>query len=214
MLLQSGAPTASDSRVKKIQTVHNTALRTTTGAYKMTSIDHLHQESLTLKVKDHLDILSAEYPVNCLEKDHACHGITTQEPRPMKETLNSRHHSTVLPRFGASRKERLQNLNTHTVDSDIQLLGNNIVLKERPILDEKQRLNRRQQCTLSPLQSGHFHLLQDYKHRVFGESSNICTDCGASPQNVRHLFACNAHLRDLSPEDPWRNPVRSIRAFS
>ena len=33
-------------------------LRTGTGAHKMASIDHLHQESLTLKVKDHSDMLS------------------------------------------------------------------------------------------------------------------------------------------------------------
>ena len=39
-----------------------------------------------MKVKDHSDVLSAQYLVNCLEEDHACHGITTQEPRPMKET--------------------------------------------------------------------------------------------------------------------------------
>ena len=65
----------------------------------MASIDHLDQESLTLKVKDHSDMLSAQYLVNCLEEDHICHGITTQEPRPrpMKETLYSRHHSIVLP---------------------------------------------------------------------------------------------------------------------
>ena len=58
------------------------------------------------------------------------------------------------------------------------------------------------------------NLLQDYKHRVFGEPSDICTDCGALPQDVRHLFACTTHPTDLSPEDLWRNPVRSIRAFS
>ena len=74
-------------------------------------------------------MLSAQYLVNCLEDDHVCHGITTQEPipRPMKETLQSRHHSTVL-----SRKESLQNFHTHAVGSDIQLIGNNRVLKERP----------------------------------------------------------------------------------
>ena len=55
--------------------------------------------------------------------------------------------------------------------------------------------------------------MQDY-NRVFGEPSDICTDCGASPQDVRHLFACTTHPTDLSPEDLWRNPVRSIRAFS
>ena len=90
------------------------------------------------------------------------------------------------------------------------------VLKKRPppISDEEQRLNQRQRCTLSQLRSGHFHLFQDCKHRVFGEPSDICTYCGASPQDVRHLFACTTHPTDLSPEDLWRNPVRSISAFS
>ena len=203
---------ASDSSFKKIQTAQNAALRTAT------SIDHLHQESLTLRVKDHSDMLSAQYLVNCLEEDHVSHGIIIQEPRPrpMKKTLYSRHHSTVLPRLGSSRMESHQNLHTHAVDSAIQLQGNNRVLKKRPhpISDEEQRLNRRQRCTLSQLRSGHCHLLQDYKHRVLGEQSDISTDCGASPQDVRHLFPCTTHPTDLSPEDLWRNPVGSIRAFS
>ena len=49
---------------------------------------------------------------------------------------------------------------------------------------------------------------------MLGEPSDICTDCGASPQDVRHLFACTTHPTDLSPEDLWRNPAGSIRAFS
>ena len=87
---------ASDSSFKKIQTAQNAALRTDTGAHKMASIDHLHQESLTLRVKDHSDMLSVQYLVNCLEEDNVSHSITIQEPRPrpMKETLHSRHHST------------------------------------------------------------------------------------------------------------------------
>ena len=122
---QSGATNASDSNFKKMQTAHNAALRTAPGAPRMTSIDHLHQESLTLKVKDHSDVLSAQYCVNCLEGDHVCHGITTQEPRPrpMEEALHSRHHSTVLPRLGASSKGIFQNLHTHAVDWAIQLIG-------------------------------------------------------------------------------------------
>ena len=80
---------ASDSRFKKIQTAQNAALSTATGAHKMASNDHLHQECLTLKFKDYSDMLSAQYLVNCLEEEHVCHGITTQEPKPitMKETL-------------------------------------------------------------------------------------------------------------------------------
>ena len=147
---QSGAPTQVPRALRRY-TVQNAALRAVSGTHKMASIDHLHQESLMLKVKDHSDMLSAQYLVNCLE-DYVCHGITTQEPRPrpMKEALHSRHHSTVLARLGASRKEILQYLHKHAVDSDIQLLGNNRVLKERPppISDEEKRLNRRQRCTL------------------------------------------------------------------
>ena len=120
-------------------------------------------------------------------------------PRPMKETVHSRQHSTVLPRLGASRKENLKTLHTQAENSAIQLLGNNSVLKDRPppIADEEQKLNRKQRCILSQLRSGHCDLLQDYKHRVFGEPSTICTSCGVSPQDVRHLFACNAYPTDL-----------------
>ena len=83
-----------------------------------------------MKVKDHSDMLSAQYLVNCLTEHYVCHGITTKEPRPkpMKETLHSRHHSTVLPRLSTNRKEILQNLHTRAVDSDIQLICNNRVL--------------------------------------------------------------------------------------
>ena len=132
---------ASDSSFKKIYIAQNAVLRTATRTHKMTSIDHLHQESLTLRVKDHSDMHSAQYHVNCLEEDHVSHGITIQEPRPrpMRETLHSRHHSTVLPRLGSKRIESHQNLHTHAVDSAIQLQGNNIVLKKRPppLSDEK-----------------------------------------------------------------------------
>ena len=133
---------AIDSSFKKIQTVQNAALRTATGAHKMVSIDHLYLESLTLRFKDHSDMLSAQYLVNCVEEDHVSHGITILEPRPrpMKETLHSRHHSTVLPGLGSNRMESHQNLHTHAVDSAIQLQGNNRVLKKRPppISDEEQ----------------------------------------------------------------------------
>ena len=49
---------ASASRFKKIQTAQNAVLRTATDAHKMARIEHLHQECLTLKVKDHTDMLS------------------------------------------------------------------------------------------------------------------------------------------------------------
>ena len=73
---------ASDSSFKNIHTAQNAALRTATGAHKMASINHLHQESVTLRVEDHSDMLPAQYLVNCLEEDHVSHGITIQDQDP------------------------------------------------------------------------------------------------------------------------------------
>ena len=55
---------ASDSSFKKVHPAQNGALRTETGGHKIASIDHLHQETLTLRVKDHSYMLSVQYLVN------------------------------------------------------------------------------------------------------------------------------------------------------
>ena len=157
---------ASDSSFEKTQTAHNAVFKDgdrgpQDGHYCLPVLTISTRSPSRLRAKDHSDMLSVQYLVNCLEEDHVNHGITIQEPRPrpMKETLHSRHHSTVLPRLGSNRMESHQNLHTHAVYSAIQLQGNNRVLNKRPppISDEEQRLNRRQRCTLSQLRSGHCH---------------------------------------------------------
>ena len=190
---------ASETNIGKIQRTQNEALRIITGSHKMSSIDHIHSETKMLQVEDHLKLLSVQYLVQCLDTENVCHHITKMDlpPREMKETIFTRHYQTVLPLLANNRKDTLQAIGN---------MKDNRVLNSRPpsINDEETLLQRRQRT----------HLLQDYKHRVFDEPSDICTDCGASPQDVRHLFACTTHPTDLSPEDLWRNPVRSIRAFS
>ena len=117
---QCGARTQVTS-FKKIQTAHNPALRMATGTHKMASIDHLHQESLMLRVKDHSDMFSVQYLVNCLEEDYVSHGISFQEPRPMKETLHPRHHSTVPNSSDATqvKMSRLANTTIMIMRSEI-----------------------------------------------------------------------------------------------
>ena len=123
----------------------------------MARIDYLYQESLTLRVGFHSDMFLSQYPVNSLDEDHVCHGITTQELRlrPMKEISTLNITQLFLDSAQAGRKA--SRTCTYTVDSAIQLLGNNIVLKDCPpsIADEEQRLNRRQRCTLTQLRSVH-----------------------------------------------------------
>ena len=83
---------ASNTSMEKIQVAQNEALRISTGAHKMSSIDHLHCEAQMLKVTEHSALLSAQYLVKCLDHENVCHNITTLDlpPRMMKHTLYSK----------------------------------------------------------------------------------------------------------------------------
>ena len=65
----------------------------------MSIIDHLHTEAEMLKVKEHSELLPAQYLAICLEPGNICHPITIRATpeRQMKETLYTRHRNTVEP---------------------------------------------------------------------------------------------------------------------
>ena len=92
-------PNASDTSLVKIPNTQNEALTIITGSHKMASIDHLHSVTKMLLVKDHLNLLSAQCLIHCIDTENVCHHITTMDhpPREMKETLFTRHNQTVVP---------------------------------------------------------------------------------------------------------------------
>ena len=55
------SPNLHDTNYRKIQYTQNEALRIATGCHKMSSIDHLHTEAEMQKVKEHSELLSAQY---------------------------------------------------------------------------------------------------------------------------------------------------------
>ena len=209
---------ASETNIGKIQRAQNEALRIITGSHKMSSIDHIHSETKMLQVEDHLNLLSAQYLVQCLDTENVCHHITKMDlpPREMKETIFTRHYQTVLPLLANNRKDTLQALHTSFVNTAIGNMKDNRVLNSRPpsINDEETLLQRRQRTTLSRLRSGHCKLLNSYKKRLKQSDSSRCPDCGMDPQDVPHLFDCVAHPNDLSPVNLWDNPIETIRELS
>ena len=217
-----GAPVwstnASVTSIGKIQIAQNEALRIATGSHKMSSIDHLHNETEMLTVKQHSDLLSAQYLVQCLDPDHVCHNITTMDvpPRQMKHTLHTRHYPTVQPLLAATKKETLQAVHTEAVTRAINSQQPNRVLHNRPppISLEEDTLRRPQRTTLSQLRSGHCRLLNSYQNRLKPTVDPRCPDCGVNPHDVPHLFHCTAHPNDLSTVNMWDKPVESIRELS
>ena len=93
------SPNLHDTNYIKIQYTQHEALRISTGCHKMSSIDHLHTEAEMLKVREHSELLSAQYLARCQEPGNVCHPITTRATpeRQMKETLYTRHRNTVEP---------------------------------------------------------------------------------------------------------------------
>ena len=59
-----------DTNYRNIQYTQNEALRIATGCHKMSSVDHLHGEAKMLKVREHSELLSAQYLARCLPLQH------------------------------------------------------------------------------------------------------------------------------------------------
>ena len=80
----------------------------------MSSVDHLPCETKMLLVEDHLNLLSEQNLVHCLDTGNVYHHIITIDhpAREMKETLFTRHNQTVLALLDNTKKESLQAIHT------------------------------------------------------------------------------------------------------
>ena len=170
-----------------------------------------------LKVKEHSELLSAQYLARCLEPGNVCHPITTRATpeRQMKETLYNRHRNTVEPMMvNNDRKATLHALHTAAVVKAVQ---RNVVLDgwSPPINNSEKELTRKERSTLAQLRSGHYRLLVSYKSRIRKDASlDVCADCGTTPHDVKHLFVCPAHPTTLIPSDLWSRPTDAVRVLS
>ena len=55
------SPIASSTSINKLQVMQNAALRTVTGCTQDTNIKHLHDETLTLPIHEHLQLHASQY---------------------------------------------------------------------------------------------------------------------------------------------------------
>ena len=214
------SPNLHDTNYRQIQYTQNEALRIATGCHKMSSIDHLHTDAEMLKVREHSELLSAQYMARCLEPGNVCHPITTRATpeRQMKETLYTRHRNTVEPMMVKNdRKATLQALHTAAVVKAVQCHERNVVLDGRPpsISNSEKELTRKERSTLAQLRSGYCRLLGSYKSRIKKDANlDVCADCGTTPHDVKHFFVCPAHPTTLIPSDLWSRPTDAVRELS
>ena len=120
-IINYAAPVCStnlrDTNYINIHYTQNEALRISTGCHKMSSVDHLHPEENMLKVKEHSELLSAQYLARCLEPENVNFSITTREPpKSMMKDLWSRPADSIWEL--SYLKARYPDLNEHGVKGD------------------------------------------------------------------------------------------------
>ena len=78
-----------------------------------------------------------------------------------------------------------------------------------PLISIKER------STLAHVRSGYCRLLDSYKSRIKKDASlNVCTKCGTTPHDDKHIFVFPARPTTMIPSDSWSRPTDTIRELS
>ena len=220
--------TAKPTHVEKLQRAQNASLRAITGAHASTHIPHLHHETKILSVQQHNNLLSKQFWAKSLATDHPCHELFREvvpvRPHPPKDTIKSKFEAPVeairrkLPPDKQDTHSLLTAIHTDTVKHSIKELYSchksrkiNSVLMSIPpdISKTEERLTQTQRRRLCQLRSGTCSILTNFK-RSDQNTEGICPNCGQSPDDVRHLFACPANPTTLTVTSLWNEPARAI----
>ena len=210
------SPIISSTCWTKLQTVQNQALRVITGCLQMTPIVHLHRETKILPLKEHGEMLTKQFFLNCHLPGHPSYkhlnrqapGRPNRKPTILRLKLSIEHLLPVPDK--PSLKQSINRIHTETVQSTINQYENNKVLNDIPpeISSEEVNLSRKERCLLSQLRSGYSSLLYSYKHRIDTTDTiqDMCPKCGISPHDTPHLFTCIQNPTNLTPISLWTTP--------
>ena len=76
-----------------------------------------------------------------------------------------------------------------------------------PISNSEKELTKKERSTLAQLRTGYWRLLGSYKSIIKKDANlDVCTDCGTTPHDVKHLFICPAHPTTLMEQTDGRCP--------
>ena len=221
-------PNCAGGTIDKLQKIQNSALRIATGCHLKTDIDHLHRECHLLKVKDHLDLLCAQFLLSTLRQRHPSHEIvrampvreSRQESANFKpnHTLHSRFKQKVMPFLvdnvvpEQNYKVALKTLHTAAVQSAVtNSEPNKVILGQVPEINPNEAdLPRPARSALSQLRSGYSIRLNSYRRLIGVSDTDLCPECRASPHTTNHIFSCAAKPTTLRPLDLWTRPKEVI----
>ena len=183
---------------------------------------HLHAETKTYPVKEHLDLLCKQFLVSALRPAHPSHRCVTSDSGPRAgrrvHTLQSKFLPSVqhLLSDGITPADHyrsiLGRLHTSAIANRISTIQPSKLLHCAPpeINSEEERLPRHHRAILSQLRSKYCSKMMDYQKRTGQSTTDLCPECGLVPHTVQHLFECHCHPTQLVPMDLWRRPVAVV----
>lgn len=217
-------PNTSPSRLQKLQSIQNSALRISSGSLRMSSVSHLHRECSMLPVKESLELLSNQYLTGALRSEHPVYSLMIADPGPrrIRDTLRSKVGTNVehLLVDGIMTQDlysaSIRSLHTEAVSRAIAEAGPNRVLGTPPPLIDPSEIYLPRPCrtTLAQLRSGFCSALLSYKHRIGIVADPLCPECSSEEHSVTHIFSCPSFPTPLHTLSLWESPSEVINFLS
>ena len=172
------SPIASSTNINKLQVMQNAALRTATGCTQDTNIQHLHDETLTFPIHEHLQLHASQYKHKTQHPSHPLHKHTTY----FSTILNNSRYTTNIPTdphtiTTTDIKTNMRHIHTSIVSRHPDTRGNNKILRTPPphISSSEERLPRLTRRTLAQLRTNKSPFLKLYLHKVDAKNTSITT---------------------------------------
>ena len=173
------SPLASSTRIIKLQVMQNAVLRTATGCTQDTNIQHLHDETLTLPIHEHLQLHASQYKQKTQHPSHPLHKHTTyfNTPRLKNTIFNNGRNTTNIPTDPHTVtttyiKTNVRHIHTSIVSRHLATRGNNKILRTPPphISSPEEILPRLTRRTRAQLRTNKSPFLKSYLHKVDAKS--------------------------------------------
>ena len=193
-------PLPSLTSINKLQVMQNATLGTTTGCIQGTNIQHLHDETLTHPIHEHIQLHASQYKQKTQHPSHPLHKHTTYfyTPRLKKTNIfNNGHYTTNIPTVPhiittTDIKTNTRHIHTSIVSMHLVTRGNNKILRIATphISSSEEILSCLTRSTLALLRTNKLPFLKSYLHKVDAKShpSPLCPLCNTHTDDTYHLF--------------------------
>ncbi|XP_073830287.1 uncharacterized protein [Musca autumnalis] len=177
------------------------------------TVDHLHEETKILPVRQHNEMLSLQYLLGCYRESHPNHHLlATDTHRHIKKDIHALETTVQQyrrePLDQQAYQTGLNSIHTDTVAKTISNYCVNAVIGAHPpfIAAEERQLPRQTRVVLAQLRSGYCSRLHFYWAGIDRTVQDICPVCGMGPHDTKRLFNCPAKPTHMTPVDLWLHP--------